>query len=78
MANVIDQVQLNQGNRLSKVENATSYHIADPNRLFNMGPIKQYNRYENDLEMGFERRYTNEDQLDDLVLYGKRLSTNLA
>jgi hypothetical protein len=78
MANVIDQVQLNQGNRLSKVENATSYHIADPNRLFNGGPIKQYNRYENDLEMGFERRYTNEDQLDDLVLYGKRLSANLA
>lgn len=77
MANVIDQVQLNQGNRLNQLENSTSYHISDPNRLFNTGPIKTYNRYESDLDMGIERKYTNEDQLDDLVLYGKRLSTNL-
>jgi hypothetical protein len=77
MANVIDQVQLNQGNRLNQLENSAMYHISDPNRLFNTGPIKIYNKYENDMDMGFERRYTNEDQLDDLVLYGKRLSTNL-
>lgn len=77
IANVIDQVQLNQGNRLNQLENSTSYHISDPNRLFNTGPIKTYNKYENNMDMGFERRYTNEDQLDDLVLYGKRLSTNL-
>jgi hypothetical protein len=77
MSNLIDQVQINQGNRLDNVENSMTYHVADPNRLFNIPPVKLYNKHENLLEMGYDRRFSNEDQLDDLVLYGKRLASNL-
>ena len=78
MANLIDQIQLDQGMLLNNLENSMTTHIVDPNRLFNQSQIKEYNRYENNLNMGLERRFTNEDQLDDLVLFSKRLQSNLA
>ena len=77
LANVIDHVQDNQGNRLNQIDSATSYHIVDNNRLFNMPHIKKFNKYEQDRNMGIERRFTNEDQIDDITLYAKQSSINI-
>jgi len=77
MANLIDQIQLDQGNRIGHVESSMNTHISDTNRLYNTSPIQEYNKYENILDMGEERRFNNNDQLDDLVQYSNRLKFNL-
>lgn len=77
IANVIDHVQDNQEHNLNKLDSAISYHIVDNNRLFNMPHIKQFNKYEQDRNMGIERKFTNEDQIDDILLYAKQNSINI-
>lgn len=77
VANVIDHVQDNQGIRLNNLDNTISYHIVDNNRLFNMPQVKKFNKYEQDRNMGIERKYTNEDQLDDLILYNRQNLINI-
>lgn len=77
LSNLINNVQIEQNNRLDNLEKSINTHTIDPNRLYNMEPVKAYNKYENNMNMGIERRYNIGDQLDDLITYSKRLKSNI-
>jgi hypothetical protein len=69
LSNMIDYVQNNHENRLNKLENSTSYHIVDNNRLYNMPHIKKFNQFEKHNNMGMSKRFNNEDYIDDFLLF---------
>jgi len=77
LSNIIDNVDKNHDLRLNRIDSAASYHIVDNNRLFNFPHIKTFNKYEQSRDMGIERRFNTEDQIDDLTLYAKQSSINI-
>jgi len=77
LSNLIDNVQLEQDTRLQNISKSMNQHTIDPNRLHNTDHVQAYNKYENDMNMGIERRFNIEDQLDDLVNYSNRLKANI-
>lgn len=69
LGNMIDYIQNNHENRLDKLDNLSSYHIIDNNRLYNIPHIKKFNQYEQNRNMGIPKRFNNEDYIDDFLLF---------
>ena len=78
VAGVIDKTQAKNSVMLDSLDDAISYHIVDNNRLYNMPHVRDFLVYERGQNMNRGLRNSNEDYLDDLSIYAKKVKGRFA